>query len=75
MKTLFAASLLVLAAAPLPAHAQRGNGSPWCLQQKGYGWGGSAPDCSYRSLAQCKESASGNVGYCMRNPSWQGRRR
>ena len=75
MKTLLAASLLVLAAASLPAHAERGNGSPWCLQQKGFGWNGSSPDCSYRTLWQCKQAASGNVGYCMENPAYDPRYR
>jgi hypothetical protein len=72
MKTLLAASLLALAAASLPAHAERGTGARWCLQQKGFGWNGSAPDCSYVSLAQCNETASGNVGYCMENPFYHG---
>jgi hypothetical protein len=68
MKTLLAASLLILAAASLPASAQYGTGAPWCLQHKGYGWNGSAPECSYRTLAACKISAGGNQGYCINNP-------
>lgn len=73
-KWLAASVLLVMAGSTFSAVAQtRGNGSPWCLQEKGRGARGMAADCSFRTLAQCKESASGNVGSCTRNP-YYGRR-
>lgn len=71
MLKVFAASLLLLlaAAGSMPAQAGRGPGAKWCLQEKGRGTQGNAPDCSYYTLEQCKEAASGNVGTCMRNPA------
>lgn len=73
MLKIFAASvLLVLAAGSISAEAQtRGNGGKFCLQEKGRGTQGNAADCSYRTLGQCKEAASGNVGTCMKNPRYR----
>jgi hypothetical protein len=74
MKWLAASLLVLLAGGILPAEAQnRGNGSAWCLQEHGRGTQGFSADCSFRTLAQCKESATGNVGHCIRNP-YYGRR-
>jgi hypothetical protein len=73
MKVIFASALLALCAATLPASAQRGNGSPWCVQETGRGSHGMAPDCRFATRAQCEETARG-IGYCMQNPS-NGRRR
>jgi hypothetical protein len=53
------------------AQAQRGTGAPWCLQYKGPGTQGMAAECSYPTLRACRESASGNVGSCMRNPNYR----
>ena len=75
----FAAFFLLFAAAgmfggTLSAVAQtRGNGSEWCLQEKGRGSRGFAADCSFKTLAQCQESATGNVGSCSRNPYYKRR--
>ena len=71
----FAAFFLIfVAGGTLSAMAQtRGNGSEWCLQEKGRGSRGFAADCSFKTLAQCRESASGNVGSCSRNPYYRRR--
>jgi hypothetical protein len=73
IKAALAVSLLALCAATLPAKAQRGNGSPWCVQETGRGMRDTAPDCRFRSRAQCEETARG-IGYCMQNPATQRRR-
>ena len=73
MKTIFLAGLIALGLA-LPAQAERGNGSPWCVQETGRGMHSSSPDCRFATRAQCQETANG-IGYCMENPAYQGRRR
>jgi hypothetical protein len=36
---------------------------PWCLQYRN-----SAPDCTYRTYAQCEVSSRGAGGNCVSNP-------
>jgi hypothetical protein len=58
-----AATVLGAAGAP-PVGAQPVR--PWCE----YGaMGGSAPDCSYATFAQCQQTANGD-GTCVRNPAF-----
>jgi hypothetical protein len=60
-----------LAATVQPSSAQFN--SRYCSQG---GRGGTGePDCSYRTMAQCRAAASGNGRYCAENPNWhpQGR--
>jgi hypothetical protein len=44
------------------------------VQETGRGMRDTAPDCRFRSRAQCEETARG-IGYCMQNPATQRRRR
>jgi hypothetical protein len=54
-------ALMILAIATIliaPAHAQtHGGGSPFCLQA--FGLEGGAIDCSFKTMEQCRGSASG----------------
>ena len=54
-----------------PAAAQ--HNSPFCLINSG-GRGSGIPDCSYRTLAQCRASISGGGMYCSENPNYGGPR-
>jgi hypothetical protein len=40
----------------------------WCIDGGAYGRG--SQDCSYYNLAQCRASASGAGGHCIRNPAF-----
>ena len=55
----------VLTAAPVRAQTYDPN-YPVCLQT--YGIDGGYIDCSYTSLAQCAQSASGRAAQCIVNP-------
>jgi hypothetical protein len=56
-----------------PARAQTYDPSyPVCLQA--YGMEGSYIECSYASLAQCAQSASGRAAECLVNPYFAGAR-
>jgi len=55
----------VLAAAPARAQTYDPN-YPVCLQT--YALGGSNIDCSFTSLGQCAQSASGRSAQCLTNP-------
>jgi Protein of unknown function (DUF3551) len=58
----------------VPARAQTYDpGYPVCLQTYGIGGGGYI-DCSYTSLAQCAQSASGRAAQCINNPYFAGAR-
>jgi hypothetical protein len=47
--------------------------NPWCIRD---GVSGSGTwDCSYHNLRQCRASARGAGGYCVRNPNYRGRKR
>lgn len=35
-------------------------------------WGGPIDDCTYYTMAQCAQSASGRAGQCMMNPYYAG---
>ena len=55
----------VLAAAPAPAQTYSPD-YPVCLQA--YTISGGYIECSYTSLAQCAQSASGRAAQCITNP-------
>jgi hypothetical protein len=59
----------VLAAAPARAQTYDPN-YPVCLQT--YGIDGGYIECSYTSLAQCAQSASGRAAQCITNPYFAG---
>ena len=60
-----AACLLASMAAP----AVRAADYPWCyIDQTMSG----ATYCAFETLAQCRENAGGNGGFCVKNPSWHG---
>jgi Protein of unknown function (DUF3551) len=59
----------VLTAAPAPAQTYD-SAHPVCLQT--YVIGGGYIDCSYSSLAQCGQSASGRAAQCIVNPYFAG---
>jgi len=61
----------VLAAAPVRAQTYDPN-YPVCLQT--YALGGGYINCSYTSLAQCAQSASGRSAQCLNNPYFAGAR-
>jgi Protein of unknown function (DUF3551) len=42
---------------------------PWCyIDQTMSG----STYCAFTTLAQCRENAGGNGGFCVPNPSWRG---
>jgi hypothetical protein len=60
-----AAGLLALLAAPKASAADY----PWCyIDQTMSG----STYCAFTTLAQCRENAGGNGGFCVKNPSWHG---
>lgn len=59
----------VLTAAPVLAQTYDPN-YPVCLQT--YGIDGGYIECSYTSLAQCAQSASGRAAQCITNPYFAG---
>jgi hypothetical protein len=59
----------VLTAAPVRAQTYDPN-YPVCLQT--YGIDGGYIDCSYHSLPQCAQSASGRAAQCITNPYFAG---
>jgi hypothetical protein len=63
------ATAAVLAAAPVRAQTYDPN-YPVCLQT--YGIDGGYIDCSYNSLPQCAQSASGRAAQCITNPYFAG---
>ena len=57
-----AAGALALAAAPA-----RAADYPWCyIDQTMSG----STYCAFTTLAQCRENAGGNGGFCVQNPAW-----
>jgi len=62
----------VLTAAPVQAQTYGWN-YPVCLQA--YGRNGNYIDCSYVSLPQCNQSASGRAAQCIVNPYFAGAER
>jgi len=61
----FGAVLLALA---LTATARAAD-YPWCyIDQTMSG----STYCAFTTLAQCRENAGGNGGFCVPNPSWHG---
>lgn len=61
----------VLTAAPAQAQTYDPN-YPVCLQT--YSIGGGSNYCSYTSLAQCAQAASGRAAQCITNPYFAGAR-
>ncbi len=57
--------VMVLTAAPARAQTYDPN-YPVCLQT--YGFDGGYIDCSFTSLAQCNQTASGRAAQCIVNP-------
>jgi hypothetical protein len=76
MRTLFVAlagATAVLAADVASVQAQVSSPrNPWCIRDGVNGAG--SWDCSYHNLAQCRASASGAGGHCVRNPNYRGGR-
>jgi hypothetical protein len=68
----FTAATLAFAASAQLAHAQFN--APYCSFGGGPGSSGE-PDCSFRSMAQCRASARGLGRYCAPNPNYRGPRR
>lgn len=63
-------TILVMSAAG-PARAQTYDPAfPVCMHIAL--WGGDREDCSYRTLAECRGSASGRGGVCSPNPYYAG---
>jgi len=63
-------------AAALTADVQLGvaqHNARFCLINVGRGTSG-MPDCSYRTLAQCRASVFGGPAYCTENPNYSGPR-
>jgi hypothetical protein len=67
LATLIAAS----SAGVTSGHAQSKGPKPWCIESGAFGPG--TMDCTYWTLQQCRESASGAGGMCVENPVilWQ----
>ncbi len=42
---------------------------PWCYVDQTMS---GATYCAFETLAQCRENAGGNGGYCVQNPAWRG---
>jgi len=65
---------LFTVAAALAADVQSGfaqHNSRYCLINVGRGTSG-MPDCSYRTLEQCRASVFGGPAYCTVNPNYAG---
>jgi Protein of unknown function (DUF3551) len=60
-----------LAADVQPSAAQ--HNAAFCLVNSG-GRGSGIPDCSYRTLAQCRASIAGGGYHCTENPNYSGPR-
>jgi hypothetical protein len=57
------------AALALMAAPARAVDYPWCyIDQTMSG----STYCAFTTLAQCRENAGGNGGFCVQNPSWHG---
>ncbi len=56
-----------------PSAAQSRGPTPWCIENGANGFG--TMDCTYWTLQQCRESASGAGGFCVQNPRYIGPRR
>ena len=64
---------IVTVSTAAPARAQTYDPNyPVCLQT--YGIGGNYIDCSFASLPQCAQSASGRAAQCITNPYFAGAR-
>ncbi len=60
---------LALCAATSASLAQSAHDYPWCYVDQTMS---GATYCAFETLAQCRENAGGNGGYCVHNPSWRG---
>jgi hypothetical protein len=64
-------TVAILAASVQPGSAQFSFfNDHFCTQGGGLDSSGE-PDCSYRTLAQCRATASGLGRYCTENPNWK----
>jgi hypothetical protein len=45
---------------------------PWCFYRMGRG--GSVPDCTMHTFAECYQKIMEDRGFCNQNPSWNGAR-
>jgi len=61
----FATMTATLAMPSLPANAQASPTHEWCVAVDEAGI-----SCNYNTLKQCQDSASGNGGFCERNPAF-----
>jgi hypothetical protein len=69
-----AAAAIVASMAPFTASVQPTEAAivyPWCAHYGGRN-GGGAPSCGSSTYAQCMATVSGQMGYCDRNPFYQG---
>jgi hypothetical protein len=67
----FAILAIAMVSTAAPARAQRYDPNyPVCLQT--YGIGGDYIDCSFTTLTQCAQSASGRAAQCITNPYFAG---
>jgi hypothetical protein len=65
-----AAAIALLAAANVQPAAAQNTTRPYCMRGGTYGAG--SWDCSYYTMEQCLETASGLNGTCMPNPNYRG---
>jgi hypothetical protein len=63
-----ALAVSALAAETMPAAAQSPYSYPWCLR----GARGGSMSCYFRSYQECRITASGRGGWCMRSPYYHG---
>lgn len=68
--TVFVALAALSAVNVAPGEAQSRGPKPWCISGGSYGPG--SMDCTYWTLRQCRESASGAGGVCVENPRYNG---
>ena len=68
----FASAIAVLAFNAQPGHAQFNE--RYCSFGGGQGSSGE-PDCSFRTMEQCRRAAQGLGRYCAPNPHYRGPRR
>jgi Protein of unknown function (DUF3551) len=68
-----AAAVIGLLALDIQPGAAQNTTRPFCMRGGIFGQG--SWDCSYHSMQQCLDSASGLNGTCMANPWYEGPRR
>ena len=65
----FAAALALALMLAFMAAPARAADYPWCyIDQTMSG----STYCAFATLAQCRENAGGNGGFCVQNPTWHG---